>query len=497
MMPDEKAGGPAARPDTLLGQTLAGRYLLTRKIGEGGMGAVYEATHVGLDKLVAVKILRDKYLDRPAVAQRLVKEAKLASAIRNEHIIDITDSGATDDGRTFVVMELLEGESLAELLRREGAIPEARAFAIARQVAAALGAAHARGIVHRDVKPENVFLVRDRGGPSAPHDFVKVVDFGISTTLTQGRDGEDVGRLTSTGMVLGTPFYMSPEQARGDEELDHRIDVYALGVILYECLTGEVPFRGSNYLAIASRVLNHEPPSPRALRPELRISAAAESVVMRAMAKSRDERYPSMEAFAADIERVLAGEDIDSPSRPPTPTGETAPPAVDERGGRAWLIALALMLLAGGGALLWAGREGAKKPPTAAASTVAVAPVTTPPPPSPAPPMVLLHLETDPPGAEVRQGDRVLGIAPKDQLFPRSEVPAHLTFHLDGYEPGQADVVPLTDDTIRIKLTRRLARPPRTRAATATRTPPPTSSPPSTPSSSAGPSARETLPNPY
>jgi len=502
MMPDEKAG-PAERPDTLLGQTLAGRYLLTRKIGEGGMGAVYEATHVGLDKLVAVKILRDKYLDRPAFAQRLVKEAKLASAIRNEHIIDITDSGATDDGRTFVVMELLEGESLAELLRREGAIPEARAFAVARQVAAALGAAHARGIVHRDVKPENVFLVRDRGeGP----DFVKVVDFGISTTLTQGREGEDVGRLTSTGMVLGTPFYMSPEQARGDEELDHRIDVYALGVILYECLTGEVPFRGPNYLAIASRVLNHQPTSPRALRPELRISTSAEAVVLRAMAKDRNDRYPSMEAFAVDIDRVLAGDPIDAPA---TSSPEAAaPPAVDEGGGRAWLIALALMLLAGGGALLWAGRDGASKrapaptPPATTTATVAPPPA---PPAAPAPAMVVLHFETDPAGAEIRQGDRVLGVTPSDRVVPRSEVPAHLTFHLDGYEPGQADIVPLADETVRVKLTRRAAKATRPRPTAATargdtgakQGASSGASPSASPSSSARPSARETLPNPY
>jgi serine/threonine-protein kinase len=496
MTVEEKAA--PERPDTLLGQTLAGRYLLTRKIGEGGMGAVYEATHVGLDKLVAVKILRDKYLDRPAVAQRLVKEAKLASAIRNEHIIDITDSGATDDGRTFVVMELLEGESLGELLRREGAIPEARAFAVARQVAAALGAAHARGIIHRDVKPENVFLVRDRGGPDG-RDFVKVVDFGISTTLTQGREGEDVGRLTSTGMVLGTPFYMSPEQARGDEELDHRIDVYALGVILYECLTGEVPFRGPNYLAIASRILNHRPTSPRALRPELRISAAAEAVVLRAMAKDRDERYPSMEAFAADIDRVLAGDEIAAASSPEAAT----PPAVDERGGRAWLVALALMLLAGGGALLWAGRDGATKRggPTVTTTT---APVIRPPAPAPPPPtapaMVVLRLETDPAGAEIRQGDRILGVTPKDQLMPRSEVPAHLTFHLDGYEPGQADVVPLADETVRVKLPKRATKPTRVRPTVTSRNdkvPKEASSPSPSPSSSARPSARETLPNPY
>src|SRR2546423_4961088 len=153
---DEKA-------DPLIGVTLAERYSLTRKLGEGGMGAVYEASHVVLGKPVAVKVLRDKYLDRPEVAQRLVQEARLASSIRHEHIVDITDSGSTSDGRTFVVMELLDGQSLAELIHSEGPLPEPRAVAIVRQVASALGAAHARRIVHRDVKPENIFLV-DKGG---------------------------------------------------------------------------------------------------------------------------------------------------------------------------------------------------------------------------------------------------------------------------------------------------------------------------------------------
>src|SRR5258708_9616348 len=149
--------------DALIGATLAGRYRLTRKIGEGGMGAVYEGQHVLIGKPVAVKVLREKYLDRPEVAQRLVQEARLASSIRHENIVDITDSGATEDGRTFVVMEHLEGQSLAELLKREGALPETRVLEIARQAASALGAAHERGIVHRDVKPENLFLVHPRG----------------------------------------------------------------------------------------------------------------------------------------------------------------------------------------------------------------------------------------------------------------------------------------------------------------------------------------------
>ncbi|MGZ3407993.1 MAG: serine/threonine-protein kinase [Polyangia bacterium] len=282
-MNDESPQPPPV--DALVGHTLADRYRLTRKIGEGGMGAVYEAMHVLLSKPVAVKVLRDKYLDRPEVAQRLVQEARLASSIRHENIVDITDSGATEDGRTFVVMEHLEGQSLSELVKREGALPESRVLEIARQAASALGAAHERGIVHRDVKPENLFLV-ERGG----RDFVKVLDFGISKTLKPGNVDEESLKLTHTGMVLGTPLYMSPEQARGDEDLDQRIDIWALGVILYECLTAEVPFRATNYLGVISQVLNQEVTPPRKLRPEMRISEAMERVVQKAMARDRDDR---------------------------------------------------------------------------------------------------------------------------------------------------------------------------------------------------------------
>jgi serine/threonine protein kinase len=270
---------------------------VTRKIGQGGMGAVYEATHTLIGKRVAVKVLLDKYARKEQVVARLEQEARLASAIGHEHIIDITDFGQTDDGRTFVVMEFLEGESLAELLNREGPLPEQRIIDIARQIASALGAAHAKGIVHRDVKPDNVFLLRRKD-----KDFVKVVDFGISKSLRQSDAGEaDSPRLTQTGMVLGTPLYMSPEQARGDEELDARIDVYALGVIMYELATGRVPFTGTNYLAIISQVLNDEPRPPRE-RPA-RAERGVRTIILKALAKDRAERYQTTDELLADLSR--------------------------------------------------------------------------------------------------------------------------------------------------------------------------------------------------
>jgi tRNA A-37 threonylcarbamoyl transferase component Bud32 len=289
---------PATEEDLLVGTTLLGRYQITKKIGQGGMGAVYEGTHTLIGKRVAVKVLLDKYAKKDQIVARLEQEARLASAIGHEHIIDITDFGTTSDGRTFVVMEFLEGESLAECLQREGTLPESRILHIAHQIASALGAAHAKGILHRDVKPENVFLLRRKD-----RDFVKVVDFGISKNLRSTGEGPDSPRLTQTGMVLGTPLYMSPEQARGDEELDARIDVYALGVIMYELATGRVPFAGNNYLTVISKVLNDDPVPPREIRPEL--TAEFEAVILKALEKDRDRRYQSTDEIIADLDTLL------------------------------------------------------------------------------------------------------------------------------------------------------------------------------------------------
>jgi len=302
--PAGSAPSPSEAFDSLVGATLAGRYLIIRRIGEGGMGAVYEAKHTLIGKRVAVKVLLEKFISKSDFVARLLQEARLASSIGHENIVDVTDFGTTDDGRSFVVMEFLEGEPLAQLVMREAPLPVERSLRIARQVASALGAAHAKGIYHRDVKPENVYLVR-RGEA----DFVKVVDFGISKAVKPGGDeGGEGYRLTHTGLLLGTPLYMSPEQARGEEDLDHRVDIWALGVLMYECLTGEVPFRASNYLGIISQVLTHKPTPPSKLRPELGISDAVEAVVMRAMEKDRALRYQTMADLEHDLERLLAGD---------------------------------------------------------------------------------------------------------------------------------------------------------------------------------------------
>ncbi|HEU4614069.1 MAG TPA: serine/threonine-protein kinase, partial [Kofleriaceae bacterium] len=400
--PTPSAGMEPLSPATtaeLVGATLSGRYLVTRKVGQGGMGAVYEATHTLIGKRVAVKVLLEKYAQREAIVKRLKQEAQLASSIGNEHIIDITDFGNTEDGRTFVVMEFLEGESMAECLARESHLPEARILRIAQQAASALAAAHAKGVVHRDIKPENIFLLKRK-----EMDFVKVVDFGISKSLRASSEEEEV-RLTQTGMVLGTPLYMSPEQARGDEDLDHRVDIYALGVIMYEAATGRVPFSGNNYLSVISQVLNEDPTPVREVRPEL--SEEFEAIVSRARAKERNDRYASATEMLHDLSALL-----DDPTHSTERAKITGPRRLIPRPKIpriAWAIggigiavggaAIVVMLLMGSKAK----KDKARQQPIVATSDAGVmtgatvdAALDQPPPVE----TIKLRIVTDPPGAE-------------------------------------------------------------------------------------------------
>ncbi len=433
---------PTPDHDPLLGTTLLGRYAVTRKIGQGGMGAVYEATHTLIGKRVAVKVLLDKYARKEQVVARLEQEARLASSIGHEHIIDITDFGQTDDGRTFVVMEFLEGVSLAECLHREGPLPETRILQIAQQVGDALSAAHKKGVVHRDVKPENVFLLERNG-----KDYVKVVDFGISKSLRNSDLGEeDSPRLTQTGMVLGTPLYMSPEQARGDEELDQRIDVYALGVIMYELATGRVPYTGTNYLSIISQVLNDDPVPPRELRPEL--SAEFEAVVLRAMDKDRDRRYQTTDELVADVQTLL-----DDPSRstqrrrilPPRRASKRNPLRI-----LAWVAGISVVIAAV--VVTVSMMMGTEERLAAAKIDAPLAAVAAPdafvalaPPPDAAPQTVTIWIDTKPTGAEIYWGSRDIGTTPTSFEAPVGNDKIELEAQLDGYDEAPFTINPLTD----------------------------------------------------
>lgn len=286
--------------DPLLGAVLAGTYQITRTLGEGGMGKVYEARHLRLSsRRFAIKILHAELARNSDSLARFQREAEAAAAIQHSHVVEVFDVARTEDGRPYIVSEFLEGEDFHDHLERVGRLDVASAITLTRQIAAALAAAHDAGVVHRDLKPENLFLVRGRtliGRPNAP--FVKVLDFGISKVMGDGP------ALTRTGVIMGTPNYMAPEQARGDK-VDHRVDVYALGAIVYRMLTGKRAFGGSDPTAVITEVLNGEPRRPREIEPS--IPEALELVIQRAMTKDARDRYQTMR----ELDRALAAFDTD------------------------------------------------------------------------------------------------------------------------------------------------------------------------------------------
>jgi serine/threonine protein kinase len=243
----------AAEGDALLGTILAGRYRIEELLGSGGMGAVYRAEHVHMRKAVAVKVLHREMTAFPEVVARFEREAVAAGRIAHPHVVSASDFGQLDDGSFYLALEFVEGHSLSKLVDTEGALPPERALRIARQIAEALQAAHGVGIVHRDLKPDNVMLIVKDGDP----DYVKVLDFGIAKIKVE--DAGDQPALTQIGTVFGTPEYMSPEQARG-EAVDARADVYTVGVILYEMLSGVSPFKDEDLVVVLTRHLTADPP---------------------------------------------------------------------------------------------------------------------------------------------------------------------------------------------------------------------------------------------
>jgi len=299
----------ATAPPPLIGQVLGGKYRALRILGEGGMGSVYEAEHVALHRRVAVKVLHPQQAKKKASVQRFQNEAHVAGAIGHPNICEVYDMGELEDGSPFLVMELLQGETLAERIASEGALPFDDIIDVITQVLSGLVAAHEKGIIHRDIKPENVFLTVRPGLPA----MVKLLDFGISKVA-----GAEELHLTRTGMVMGTPFYMSPEQARGDRSLDNRVDLYATGVMLYECLTGRRPFHASNYNALLMQILTTDPRPAREVRPA--VPEGFEQVISRAMARDREKRYQSASEFQRDVQALRdPGAMRRMPSVPPEP----------------------------------------------------------------------------------------------------------------------------------------------------------------------------------
>jgi serine/threonine-protein kinase len=360
---------PPPEEDALIGTTLSNTYEVLRILGEGGMGRVYEAQHNRIaGKRFAVKALHPEFARRKDVLVRFQREVEAAASINSPHVVGVYDVGETDDGRPYLVCELLEGEELGEYLEKINIMSIAPAVRVVRQICRALLAAHDKGVIHRDIKPENVFLSGSIADP-----VVKVLDFGISRL-----EGPGGNTLTKTGMVMGTPSYMAPEQARG-ERVDHRTDIYATGAILYRSVTGVIPFDRADATATLAAVLTEEPERPRALAPH--IPEHLELVIQRAMARNPEERFQSI----ADFDAALAPYDEDvqlksndaamSGARPRMPSQATimsidAARVVGGARPQAFLLALlaalglVMILLSATGGLIRILRDGGAVRPT-------------------------------------------------------------------------------------------------------------------------------------
>ncbi|HVR20790.1 MAG TPA: serine/threonine-protein kinase, partial [Polyangiaceae bacterium] len=289
-------GAAASGVDPLIGSVLGGRYRIDTLLGRGSMGRVYAAEHVLMHKPLAVKILNAEHLQSPELVARFEREATAAANIDHPNVVTATDFGKLEDGTVYLALELVQGSNLrAEVAR--GPLGVRRALHIARQVAAALAAAHARSIVHRDLKPENIVLVEKNGDP----DFVKVLDFGIARLM----DGSGKSPLTKVGVVLGTLDYMAPEQALG-QDVDGRADIYALGVVMYEMLSGHCPYEGESSSAILGLQLTKRPPSFRQIAPTLAIPGAVEGLALKLLAKERKDRPQSAGLVVAELDKLIA-----------------------------------------------------------------------------------------------------------------------------------------------------------------------------------------------
>ncbi|MBI4508979.1 MAG: serine/threonine protein kinase [Deltaproteobacteria bacterium] len=468
---------------SLIGATI-GNYRVVSKLGEGGMGAVYLAEHPLIGKKVALKVLHEEYAANQDVVTRFFTEAKAVNDIGHPNIVDIVDYGMVQGGPgtpgfVYFIMEHLSGQSLSSLIANESPIPIDRAMHVATQIADALAASHAKGVIHRDLKPDNVYLI-PRGRDK---DFVKVLDFGIAKLTGDGGGS----RKTRTGIVMGTPYYMSPEQCEGRGNIDNRADIYALGILAYEMLTGRVPFVGEGYGEILVQHLTKAAPPLSSINPN--IPPHLEAVVMKALAKKREDRYADMDQFISALREptsyvetnggvskfyAVAGGTLTGLSVPaPLSTNTPRPTTLTQGAGQIAeapdeyiapksktplmaAAAAAVVVALGVGGYLMMGKGGEKPvaavapapSPQAQAASAALQPVAAPvPTPSPAPPpeapkTITLSVSSTPSGAAVLVGGEATprGKTPLELTLPRGTGETELSFRLDGYKEKKKSV---------------------------------------------------------
>ncbi len=282
------------------GEIIDGKYRIVRLLGEGGMGAVYEGENTRIHRKVAIKILHSNVAEQAEAVQRFEREAQAAGRLGSEHIVEVLDLGTLQNGERYLVMEFLEGDSLSGRIKQLGRITPADLCPIAYQLLEGLAAAHGAGIIHRDLKPDNVWLLKSR---SNKPDFVKLLDFGISKF--NQLSGDSGFSMTRTGAVMGTPYYMAPEQAKGARDMDHRVDLYATGVILYEALTGTVPFNADTFNELLFKIVLEEPRPLEQLVPEIDSGFAA--IVNKAMARDPAHRFATAQDFQQALSQWAAG----------------------------------------------------------------------------------------------------------------------------------------------------------------------------------------------
>jgi eukaryotic-like serine/threonine-protein kinase len=438
----------------LIGETV-GNYKLLDVLGEGGMGAVYKAEHILIGKKVALKMLHAEYSEKPEIVQRFFTEAKAVNRIGHRNIVDISDYGQSDEGRPYFIMELLEGIELAKEIEKKGAMDTRRVLNILKQAVSALEASHKHGIVHRDLKPENIFLI----SMGDSQDFVKVLDFGIAK-LQEGDKGHS---KTKTGLIMGTPAYMAPEQAEG-LNVDHRSDIYSLGIIFYEMLTGEQPFAADTFSRVLIKVLTEPVPAPRIKNPN--IPHAIEAVLLKMVEKDPAARFQTASEIipalrdaennimpAGAVVPVQVGK---TSLRSPNPTtlsginGEVAVPANGPSRMSLILGGAAVLLLSAGAVVFFMVGPGQSwlsstpdpivATPTVVAPTSVVVEITK----EEIPATVTVELSSKPDGATVRKDGTEIGQTPMKFDLPLSETAIVYEISKEGFAVEVVEITPNT-----------------------------------------------------